>query len=581
MGRTASPANRRPAARYLAHARNELRFHSVKTGRNKIIPQPVFLEMLGEESEENIDSDSTSSSDTDTTLTDPDIEAYMRDAEGTQTGRPDISEGSASKLSQVEQTRVEHLSFIRDTAERMNLSEDLHGEGDDEAVEAFLYPDPITSELVPPPTPRLSHVDLPLPSIETDTPKGKFRETREDWMEECEGGDLSNIIHLLPANCEGPLFSDERHLDNNNTHHTKDVSMQDEEDGDVSNASPFSLTIDTSEMDALQPEPEDRDLSGTQGRVWDGRQLWSPITQNAMQAEAPLSSRTQSAVTSQTPGLGCVASHMDDFTEPCVTDLLGEPFPVKATALEEDAPQSMETVPREPEDMGLPDTPLPVSGPEVHTASLTKGFPKNHPLPTALNQIPGLGYASVHTNNFIGSSTTGVRNKLLPEQAPAAEPATHAASSEFTEEEEVPDRVLKLFMEDLEEMEANVLAQAESERRLLCRKHKALASDHDYTWGPLLSLATLRLEKRGVTRMKGQRPYTEKGLQAIRKVRKTLPPWKRHAVWSRSLLSVETRLGGDWGLFRSFHTGRGPTGGDPSIPYWRHCNYCGNGCKAV
>lgn len=580
MDRTASPANRRRAARYLAHARNELRFHAVKTGRNKIIPQPVFLEMFGEESDENIDSDSASSSDTDTTLTDPDIDAYMRDAESTQTGRPDISADSASKLSQVEQTHVEHLNFIRDTAERMDLSEDIHGEGDDEAMEAFLYPDPIPSELVPPPTPRLSHVDLPFPSIETDTPKGNIRETR-DWMEECEGGDLSNIIHLLPANGEGPLFSGEGHLDNNNTGHTKDVSIQDDEDGDVSNASPFSLIIDTSEMDALQPEPEDRDLSGTRGRVRDDKQLWAPMTQNAMQAEASLNNRTQSAFTSQTPGLGCVAVHMDDFTEPRVTDLPGEPLSVKATALEEDAPQSMETVLREPEDMGLSDIPLPVSGPEVHTASLTKGFPTNHPLPTALNQIPGLGCASVHTNNFIGSSMTGVRNELLPEQAPAAEPATHAASSEFTEEEEVPDRILELFMEDLEEMEANVLAQAETERRLLCRKHKALASNHHYTWGSPSSPATPRLEKRGITRMKGQRPYTEKEFQAIRKLRKTLPPWKKHAVWSRSLLCVETRLGGEWGPFRSFHTGRGPTGGDPRLPYWRRCNYCGNGCKAV
>ncbi|PMD66464.1 uncharacterized protein K444DRAFT_606763 [Hyaloscypha bicolor E] len=305
------------------------------------------------------------------------------------------------------------------------------------------------------------------------------------------------------------------------------------------------------------------------------------MIQNAMQAEASLNNRTQSAFTSQTPGLGCVAVHMDDFTEPRVTDLPGEPLSVKATALEEDAPQSMETVLREPEDMGLSDIPLPVSGPEVHAASLTKGFPTNHPLPTALNQIPGLGCASVHTNNFIGSSMTGVRTELLPEQAPAAEPATHAASSEFTEEEEVPDRVLELFMEDLEEMEANVLAQAETERRLLCRKHKALASNHHYTWGSPSSPATPRLEKRGITRMKGQRPYTEKEFQAIRKLRKTLPPWKKHAVWSRSLLCVETRLGGEWGPFRSFHTRRGPTGGDPRLPYWRHCNYCGNGCKAV
>ncbi|KAE9379082.1 hypothetical protein N431DRAFT_397095 [Stipitochalara longipes BDJ] len=498
MDQTTSPPLQQQASRALAHYRNELRIRLGRMNSRKVVPQPIYsLETFAEESDETIDSDSDSAvtSDTDPTTNDSENDVYMVDEENTQPEGHNTPASDVSQLSMEEQNHIEHVKFIRDTAERMDMPEDVQGEDNsNEDMDTFLYPDPQISEMVPPSTPRLLHMDLPPSSIDNNEIKinGLINDISEGLMEDCEG-DLSNTICLMPAHKKPSFLSNEVHsrtfsgnsdeaagfppsieidISDNVPSKTLHLTTQDREDMDS-----FEISRHVCEQPALIPSS--------------GSESWLPANPSAMEVAAPFKKRTPSA---------------------------------------------------------------------------------------APNQIPSLGRVAVHTNNFIRSSMTGLKHDAMPEQAPAAELATPSMHSTATEQEELPDPVLESFMEDMEEMKAGVLVETEAERRVLCRAHKMRASKHYTTWPPTFP-ARIRLEmNKGVKPIDRERSPTMEEIRELKNHRKSIALWRRHAVWDRSPLCAETRLqplqdpSGEYRIWRLFHTGMGPTGGDPCFQFWRHCD---------
>jgi len=206
----------------------------------------------------------------------------------------------------------------------------------------------------------------------------------------------------------------------------------------------------------------------------------------------------------------------------------------------------------------------------ANSSALEATVPRKEHTPSA-PEIPGLGLVAVHVNSLIGSSITD----STYEQATAAEPANSHSRSIAAEQEELPAHVRKRGME---EMEAEILADAEAKRKLLCRAHKMLASEHYRFWLPRWA-AKERLDYNNIARsVDGKRSPTMEDIREIQNVRSKAAAWKRHAVWARSLLCVETTLqplpdpSGEYITRRFFHVGRGPTGGDPHSEFWRHCD---------
>lgn len=578
MDRRGSPGARRRAARLLARARIDIRLRLIRVGSKKVVPQPVYpREIFEEEDYENDDSNSTA--DSDTTLTDPDLDVYMDDGSDVQSGRHNTPmETTSDRLREEEQKDVEHLKYIQNTADIMDVPKDVQ---DDEDMDTFFYPDPITSEMVPPPTPRLPHVDLPIRSTEDGTINDEINETSDEVMGECEEGDLSSTSHLIHADGEPSNSSMER---NGLTNGRKtDVSMHGNQDSHghphITHAA-ASLSMDTagSKMNTLQQEPEERDLSDLRRQVWDDEQPWQPTIQDEAQAEESFGNRTSPTGTDQRPGAIARVGYVDTS---------------EMDALQEGS-----------EEMDLSDIPGRICEqswwPDVRRVTQTERFSKHLAPPPGLSQIPGLGRIAVHRNNFMRSAMTDSRDESLPElaeQAPAAEPSTRDPSTNAAEQEEVPDRALQLSMENQDKMEAEVMAKAEADRRLLCRAHGAPASVHYTHYDPKLPVIA-RLEALGVIPVDRERKRSEGDNERIRKIRNTrfsLPPWKKHAVWERSLLCTEVKAEpfldregqfkeGQYREYELYHSGRGPTGGDPFVHFWRRCNCAENpkcGCKCT
>jgi hypothetical protein len=478
----------------------------------KVVPEPVYPpgSPSSSGSDDNIDSDSTET-DIYTEPSDHDNDVIMGDAEDAQSGKQNIPTDMASHPSTEEQKTLRLFNSLHDAAEEMDIlgvqdekeDEDMD-KGDQIETEMYAYPDPRTSEMVPPPTLRLSHMKLPLPSIKTNTSKNDTKELPGAVMEESEDGDLSNVIHLMPTNGERPLFPMDV-VSYNTSDHKRDTTMQDHED-------------------------EDRAL---------------PNTINADVSDSSTEVDTSDIITSNS------------------TDAL-----------------------RQESKVDLSDIPHRVSEqpwwPEVQKTLRTEGrFKTRTPLP-GLNHTPGLGRVAVHRDGSTKTPMTEMRGKLFAEQPRAIEPTIPTTSTAYSEPEELPDRALTIFMGDMEKMEEEVLTKFYAEEKLRCRAHNQLHSEHT---DPYLFMRRCRrpLEDEEIREI---RPYCAEGIQNIRKYRFNLPKWKKYAVWNRTFLSTEIRLtplqdeSGKYRTCLKFHMGRGPTGGDPSETFWRHCNPYGDGCEA-
>lgn len=546
----------RRAARALARFRGELQLLLVKSSDAKYkmrkIPRPVYpLETFSSDGDNNIDSDSPIS-DGDATLTDPDIDLNMAEGEST------------NQVSKREQNHIEHLSFIG-TAKRVDLPEDVQEEEEDAEV-TFSYPDPITSEMVvPPPTPRLSHVELPIVSVEIDIPNNKINETPEAVMEDLDGG-LSTITNLMRDSHKTSLPLKE--LNGLTNSRKTNVLMQSYEDANLVDIAPHTtvaaaslpfMDTNTSETGTRQQELEVMDLSDARHRPRDNEQRGWSMAQIAMQAESSMGHHTHSSGAGQTPGSAYVDTSDIDV-------------------LQEGSEEKMD----------LPDIPHGTCGQSGAEDSMQgESLLKTYAPPTALNHIPGLGWIAIHTDNFVRSAMADPRGGSLPEipeQPPAAEPASDAKPTITAEQEGVLDCAFRTFVEDVEKLEVNILASVEAERSLLCWKHNAADSEHNHAYPPYLP-AKRQLEMRGVLpwhREESRSEEEKEWIRGIKTYRCSLSLGKKHAVWERSLLCAELkaeplrdreghfRRGGfrEWYLF---HTGRGPTGGDPFVHFWRPC----------
>jgi hypothetical protein len=473
-------------------------------GSKKVVPEPVYPpgSSSSSESDGNIDSDSTET-ETDTEPSDHENDVVMGDAEDGNLGKDNVPTEMAGHPSTEEQKTIRNFNPLYDAVEEMEIL-GVRDEKEDEDMdkvdqietEAYVYPDPQISEMVPPRTPRLSHVELPLPLIKIDTAEGGTNEIPSAAMEESGDGDLSNVTHLMP------LFPKNVASYDNASDHKRDITMQDYEDrdGTLSNSinsdvSDSFMQVDTSQAmasnstDAAPHESEEVDLSDIPHRV--SEQPWWPEVQETLRTEGRLKSRIPLPSLNQTLSLGRVAVHRDGFTQ----------FPLAE-----------------------------------------------------------------------------MRAESLAELSPAVERITPITSTAYSKQQEVADRTLTIFMEDMEKMEEEVLTRFYAEEKLRCRAHNQLHSEHT---DPYLFM---RRRRRSLSEeeIRGVRPYCLEDIQIIRKYRFKLPRWKRYAVWNRTFLSTETRLtppqdeSGKYGTCLKFHIGRGPTGGDPSKtflealrPVWR------------
>ena len=506
MDQSASPPLQQQAARALAHYRNELRLDLWRMNSRRVIPQPLYpLETFAEESDEAMGSvsDPAVTSDTDTMTVNSENDVSMGEGD---TSPEDVD------MPVEDLNHAEHLPLIGATVGRMEVSEDVQMEGNDsdEDMDTYLYPDPKFSEMIPPPTPRLHHLDLPLPFIDDSETSGVANKTPGAQMDDCEEGDLSNINHLTHAHYELPFPSSKMHSRANN--------------GDIdetADTSPFTET-DTSEtspgksLHRNKPNPKD----------------------------------------SQIPGLGHVAVDGDESTRYLEVET------------------SERTSSRQPSLLDSADAQESTAKKEAERLQKDTSSP-------ALGLIPGLGLVAVHTNTLIASPL----HDAMAEQAPAAESAMLALHSATSDREETPDPVLAQFMEDVEEMEAAVLADAEAQRKLLCRAHKMVALMHHNSWDP-----TWPVKERFCMNMKSRamdRPQTTQEIQGFKNLRKRGALWQRHAVWERSPLCAETKLlpiqdrKGEHRVWHSFHAGKGPTDGDPGLQFWRRCNHCGESLRTL
>lgn len=337
--RIISPAKRRQAARYLQHARTDIRLHLLQKGKRKAVPEPFSFPFTVEEyNDENIKSDS---SETDSDPVPSDHEGDVLMGEPSEAGNPHIPLAIANHLSPDEQRAIQHFDFDNSTSVVRDIAEEEQDEENDEDIEevvliptdTYCYPDPQTSEIVPPPTPRLSHMDLPYLSIEIDDPEYHARENRGEMMEESKEGDLSGAALLKAAPNESPLVPAE-------TDRGEDALRADYEDEDLESISDMVIgfldEIDTSvrdadPIDAVQQKHQKADLADIVYRIC--QQPWWQKVKDLLKTERDLE---PSAVPEQAPSLPCVGVHHHDRKEGPATESNQAALPEQSSALAPD-----------------------------------------------------------------------------------------------------------------------------------------------------------------------------------------------------------------------------------------------------
>ena len=527
MARMISARRRMKAARHLSFARTNLRLCLTQIKSRKVIPQPCYPceTSFSGEGWDKIDSDAAET-DTDMDTSDHGTDVVTGGSDKARSGKVNIPINTGSHLSSEDQIDGRSLNPPCDAKQQMEVSEDRDKDLDEDTDEIVLIPtetcapyDQRTSETVPPPTPRLSHIELPLPSVESDPANGYKKELPDAFMEESEGGDSSSNAKVEVC--------------------------------------PFSMEIDECEnrssrpTKAVQAEPEEVNLSDIPQRV--SAQPWWPEVQNLLQKQECPGSGSPLPARNETPSLDCVAVHRDGFTRPPMADLKDEDepkMPAKNPATHATSKENSEH----------PSRTVLLSTKQI------KGAPEHRtPLPN-LNRIPGLTNVAIHRDDFTESSRTVWKDGPVPEQPPSLIPFNLVP--EKTIQEEGSDRTVEHITEEMEGIEEDMLAEyyhvQEAERKLRCRAHNKLDREHAqcilraYPYAP------------GNEEIRGRRPYDAKEILDIRKYRLHLSNWKKHAVWNKSILSTEVKLAplnngsGQYRTYMKYHLGRGPTGGNPA-----------------
>jgi hypothetical protein len=283
MGSSISFKSQKKAAKHLAFARDRLRSEFMLRGIDRNIPLPQSLQNFNDEKKDSdTDSDSTDSEIDSVDHTDDGI--IGDEGEAQPRAYTIIPTVVSSQLSLEEQHAIRNFEFVHSTFDNLDLPEGAQGQRDSEEfmediaqtqsegqATTHTYPNPEASELCPPPTPILSHAELPLPSIEMDTPDNEIKELPDAAMQDWEDGDLSDITHTLGTG-DHPLSPAESNAIENIIGRMTDAVMQDPENRhllDIPNPGlPLSsMKIDepdntTSETtDAIMEDSEDGDLS--------------------------------------------------------------------------------------------------------------------------------------------------------------------------------------------------------------------------------------------------------------------------------------------------------------------------------
>ena len=543
MARMISARRRMKAARHLSFARTNLQLCLTQIKSQKVIPQPGYPceTSFSGEGWDNIDSDSAET-DTDTDTSDYGTNALTGGSDKARSGKVNIPTNTGSHVSPEEQMGGRKFNPPCEAKQQLEVPEDRDEDLDEDMDEVVLIPtetcvpyEQRTSEMLPPPTPRLSHIELPLPSIESDTANGCGKELPDAFMEEFKGEDSSSNANV-------------------------DVC-------------PFSMEIDeckdrsTRQTKAVQPDHEEINLSDIPQRV--SAQPWWPEVQNLLQRQGCPGSGSPLPARNEIPSLDCVAVHRDGFTRPPMADSKDEDkpkMPAKDPATHATTKENSEQPSR----------------PVLLRTKQIKGAPEHRtPLPN-LNRISGLTSVAIHRDDFTESSRAVWKDGPIPEQPPSLRPFNLVPEKNI--QEEGSDHTVEHITEDMEGIEEDMLAEyyyvQEAERKLRCRAHNKLDDEHAPCILRVYPYAPSKEE------IRGRRPYDAKEILNIRKYRLHLSNWKKHAVWNRSILSTEVKLAplnngsGQYMTYMKYHLGRGPTGGNPAKNFWRHCNPRGNGCEA-
>ena len=552
----------RMAASYLEQKRAILRLRCRLKGIHKQIPEP------GEEMECARDPDDTNSDPEDTG------NEHMDSSEDTQPRVYNIPPVIASHLSLEKQHAIQNFDFIHTTPEDIELAERVQNERGvqeeeelmegieqthlgEQSPETYTYPDPRDSEMVPPPTPRLSHAELSLPSIEIDVPDSTTNETPDVVMEESDDGDLSDITHLMRDHAELPRPSIESKESNNATDQTKDTAMQDSDDGDLSNVpnnelslisfeaeTPVKATNETS--DNVTEESVDACLSNTIQTMRD-QPWWSEVQDLVLNKWCPSLLRVG-----------------DDFGLPD-PDSKGQPEVASRISSSPHCSRSPQRKSNLREHVRI-----------WRSGQCTKDCWLSNP---DRKRIASLASVTIHQDGSIESET-------LPEQSPAAEPA----SPEPTETAK-PDFVLHPALECIRgymkflEAEAQTARAEDKKTQVLCRAHGVPLSEHVHG-SNLCYLPGMRsYVYPNPASERCRRRFSRQEVHSYKCSRFFDPPWKKFAVWQRSLLAKETRLmptqndKGEQRTWTLFHEGAGVTSGDPDHLGFKHCNLCEGLCK--
>lgn len=561
MESNAALKRQRKAASYLEQKRAILRLRCRLKGIHKQIPEP------GEEMERARDPDATNSDSEDTG------NGHMDGSEDTQPRFYNIPPAIASQLS-LEQHAMQNFDFIHTTPEDIELAEKVQNERDvqeeeelmegieqthlgEQSPETYTYPDPRDSEMVPPPTPRLSHAELPLPSIEIDVPDNTTNETRDVVMEESDDEDLSDITHLLRDHAELPRPSIELEESNNATDQSKDTAMQDSDDGDLSNVpdnelslisfeteTPVKATDETS--DEVTEESVDACLSNIIRTMRD-QPWWSEVQDWVLNKRWPSLLRVG-----------------DDFDLP-----------------DPNSKRQLEVASRISSSAHCSRSPQRNSNLREHvriwrSGQCLKDCWLSNP---DRKQIASLASVTIHQDGSIESET-------LPEQSPAAEPASPKPT-----ETAKPDFVLHPALEYIRGYTKSLEAEAQTTRaedektHVLCRAHGAPLSEHVHG-SNLCYLPGMRgYVYPNPASERCRRRFSQQEVHSYKCSRFFDPPWKKFVVWQRSLLAKETRLmptqndRGEQRTWTLFHEGAGVTGGDPDHLGFKHCNQCEGLCE--
>jgi hypothetical protein len=470
MDRTNSLMMRREAARYLADSRIKMQSDDMRTCSKKRIPQPVSLpDTSGKDQDEIIESDS-SEIDTNETLSDRGADTV--EGEAANGHIPMDIEGH--HLSARKQKAIQDLDLVLYSSEELEASEDNQDKEinkdiddvDSVRMDTKFHPELPASEMTPP-TPKSSHLELPLLSIETKAPVDCANENPDVLMDASEETDMSNVPQLNAVVSKPPLFSEEVDSCCHTSGQATGAPMPDYEDGESSKVidalTTFLKGMSTSERafpligDVLQ-EAEGADFWDITHRI--RQQTWWPDVKQTLHTEGYLKNCTSSATPTQAPSLQHVTVHVDGSTE------------------------------------------VPTSEP---------------------------------------------KEAALPKQHAAVVPDTLSPSSENVKQQGTFDPALKIFMEDMEQMESETLAKFQEEevsRKTRCLAHNWLNSEHYYGSifaVPLRIRQILSFVTNRERRSRGYRRFTFDQIKKIRDYRDGMPQWKKHAVWKRSLLATEIR----------------------------------------